>query len=275
MAFWKQLLLCMKSMKMERSTADPCLYFKWTDLGLVVLISWIDDNLIVGSEEAVTQVKKDLMDRFDCEDCGDLDEYVGCKITRLGNDALKFTQPVLLQSYNDEFDLPSGKYSTPAVAGSVLTKCEEADALNAEEQTKYRSGVGKLMHAMQYSRPETYQGVRDLARHMSQASEKHVMAMLRVMKYCVDRPNRGLILRPDTKWDGSRDFQFTISGMSDSDYAKCPNTRRSVTGSRVVLNGMPVMFKSATQKHVALSVTEQNCMRQSHVHKTCCMRCIY
>jgi hypothetical protein len=29
MAFWGQLLLCMKSMEMTWSTADPCLYHKW------------------------------------------------------------------------------------------------------------------------------------------------------------------------------------------------------------------------------------------------------
>ena len=36
------------------------------------------------------------MSQFDCEDCGELDEYVGCKITRIGSDAIKFTQPVIL-----------------------------------------------------------------------------------------------------------------------------------------------------------------------------------
>ena len=80
MAFWQELLKCMKSMKMERSTADPCLYFKWTEHGLVLIISWIDDNLILGSEKAVQETKDDLMSRFDCEDCGELNEYVGCKI---------------------------------------------------------------------------------------------------------------------------------------------------------------------------------------------------
>jgi hypothetical protein len=29
MAFWRQLLLCMKSMKMVHSTTDLCLYHKW------------------------------------------------------------------------------------------------------------------------------------------------------------------------------------------------------------------------------------------------------
>jgi hypothetical protein len=163
---------------------------------------------------------------------------------------------VILQSYRDKFKLPDRKYKTPAVAGDVLTKCEDKDVMDPEDQTIYRSGVGKMMHVMQYSRPETYNAVRDLARHFTRAGQKHMDAMLRAMKYSADRPNRGLILRPDTKWNGKKGFKFTISGRSDSDYAKEPVDRRSVSGSRVLLNGAPVMFKSSTQKHVALSVTE-------------------
>jgi hypothetical protein len=49
------------------------------------------------------------MERFDCKDCGDIEEYVGCKIVRTKN-SLKFTQPVLMQSYNDEFELPKKSY---------------------------------------------------------------------------------------------------------------------------------------------------------------------
>ncbi len=87
----------MISMGMTRSTADPCLYHKWREEGLVLILSWIDDNLIIGSKKAVEKTKKDLMERFDCEDCGDIEEYVGCKIERTKN-LLKFTQPVLMRS---------------------------------------------------------------------------------------------------------------------------------------------------------------------------------
>ena len=44
--------------------------------------------------------------------------------------------------------------------------------------------------------------------------------------------------------------------MADSDYAKCPVTRRSVSGYATFLEGAPVNVKSAMQKTVALSVTE-------------------
>ena len=68
--------------------------------------------------------------------------------------------------------------------------------------------------------------------------------------------NRGLVLAPDSHWDGSKEFEFTIGGASDSDYATNPDDRRSVTGKRTLLNGAPVIFASATQRFVTLSVTE-------------------
>jgi len=79
---------------------------------------------------------------------------------------LTFTQPILLQSYTDEFELPMKEYSTPAIPGSVLPAVENGKELPGARQTKYHSGIGKLMHMMQYSRPEIYNSVRDLARHM-------------------------------------------------------------------------------------------------------------
>ena len=118
MAFWRELLKAMRSMGFKRSTADPCLYYKWTTDGLVMTVSWIDDNMIIGCKKAVLDAKVELMKRFECEDCGEMSEYLRCKIVRNGNE-LKFTQPVLLQSFSDEFKLPKRKFNTPAVTGSV------------------------------------------------------------------------------------------------------------------------------------------------------------
>ncbi len=42
----------------------------------------------------------------------------------------------------------------------------------------------------------------------------------------------------------------------DSDYAKDSQMQKSISGYRVLLEGAPVMFKSSTQKSVALSVCE-------------------
>jgi hypothetical protein len=71
MAFWHQQLLCMKIMEMVQSTTDPCLNHKWGEDGLVLLVLWIDYNLIFGSKTAVEKSKNDLIKRFECKDCGD------------------------------------------------------------------------------------------------------------------------------------------------------------------------------------------------------------
>ncbi len=42
----------------------------------------IDNDLIVGSKQAVAMTKRKMMSRFECKDCGELDKYVGCGVTR-------------------------------------------------------------------------------------------------------------------------------------------------------------------------------------------------
>ena len=73
---------------------------------------------------------------------------------------------------------------------------------------------------------DTYNAVRDFARHMTKATQVHYDAMLRVMKYVDDTSDRGLVLNPTRKWDGNKEHKFiiSVSGRSDSDYAKDTQT---------------------------------------------------
>ncbi len=89
---------------------------------------------------------------------------------------------------------------------------------------------------------------------MTHAMQVHYDAMLRMMKYVDDTSDRGLVLNPTQKWNGNKEHKFIISGQSDSNYAKDSQTQKSISGSRVLLDGAPVMFKSSTQKSIALSV---------------------
>eukprot|EP00957_Ditylum_brightwellii_P123080 9384271-Ditylum_brightwellii.AAC.1 len=81
--------------------------------------------------------------------------------------------------------------------------------------------------------------------------------MHRVMEHCRATPKRGWRLKPTRAWDGKdKSFEFYIKGMADSDYAKCPVMRRSVSGYATFLEDAPINVKSIMQKIVALSVTE-------------------
>jgi hypothetical protein len=147
---------------------------------LVLIVLWIDNNLIIRSKKVVEKTKKDIMERFDCEDCGDIEEYMGCKLVRTKN-SLKFTKPLLMQIYNDEFELPKKSYRTPSPVGLVLVAGKKDKALSPAMQKKYCSGTGKAMHVMQYSKPEMYNAVQDLSHHMHEAAQDHFKAMLHVL----------------------------------------------------------------------------------------------
>ena len=94
---------------MRRIMLIHALYFKWTEKhGLNIWQSWIDDCMNTGCEEGVKEACEEHMNRFTCEDEGPLKEYVGCKVDR-GFDSIRLTQPVMIQSFQDEFDLSEVK----------------------------------------------------------------------------------------------------------------------------------------------------------------------
>ena len=258
-AFWRNLIEAFWAIGYQRFKDDPCLYFKWSESVLTLWMSWVDDCFVCGRGDLVKKAKIEMMKEFDCDDLGELQEYVGCKIEYNKRDGwIKLTQPVLVQSLKDEFDINlKNVANTPAPEGQVLRKAPDIDSLNGEAMTNYRKGVGKLIHLMKWSRPEIFNSARDLTRFMSGgASLAHVKAMKTVMNYVINTPNRGLLLKPDKKWDGTKNFEFEILGRSDSDHGKCPDTRRSVSGYSVFLNGAPFRIRSVMQNIVTLSVTE-------------------
>ena len=91
---------------------------------------------------------------------------------------------------------------------------------------------------------------------MNDGRESAIPAMHRLMEYAVQRKERGWTLRPDAVWDGSKDFEFEIRGITDATYASDPDTRHSVTGVRVSLNSAAITQRSAGQKYVTLSSCE-------------------
>ncbi len=126
-----------------------------------------------------------------------------------------------LQRYRDEIDIESLKNFNPLAApGAVLKKSVEGNVvLMPAKQTLYCSGVGKGMSSMmQYSQPDTYNAICNLARHMTVAMQGHFDAMLRMMKYVDNTGDRGLTQNQMQKWNRSKDHEFIISSQSDSNY---------------------------------------------------------
>jgi hypothetical protein len=103
-----------------------------------------------------------------------------------------------MQSYRDEFELGKRCYNTPAQPGTVLMKpAKNSDKfLGSKAQSNLRSGIGKLLWHMQYSRPDILQAVCDLVRHMMHGDKTHMDAMLCRMQYLVCTKDAGLYVLP-------------------------------------------------------------------------------
>jgi len=77
------------------------------------------------------------------------------------------------------------------------------------------------------------------------------LELLRVIKFVLDTKNFCLKIRP--KFDNS---SWNLRVFCDSDWAGDPETRISVTGFIIYLQGAPVCWRSKAQKGVTLSSSE-------------------
>jgi hypothetical protein len=151
-----------------------------------------------------------------------------------------------IQLCNDEFNLSEGAFPrTPAIAGDALMRGEVKEQVSIQEQKKCRSGSGKLLHTMRWSRPEHLNLVQELPWFMLGVMEAHVKVVHRAMKHCVSAPNQGMHQKPNAAWDP--DFEFVISGRSDLDCKKNVERRCSVSGCLVLLCDAPVWSASRMQ----------------------------
>jgi len=206
-------------------------------------------------ENNAKKMKNDFMKLLDCEDSGELNEYVGVKIDKKDN-AVKLTQPVLIQSLEDEFEIPQDTPKhLPVPPGKDLLS--DGERLSPEDEKIYRSGMGKLLFLMRYSRPDILNVVRELSKLMTEGSTVHHKKILQqTINYLLHTKKRGLLLKPDMITNDPRKDFFIIKGRTDSNYTTNSETRKSISGIEVTLNGAPVVMRSIGQKIVALSVTE-------------------
>jgi hypothetical protein len=196
-----------------------------------------------------------------------MDEYVGCRLERnVEQRWFRITQPGQLQSFEDEFDLPNEKDKPfiPAEAGQVMSRAKENEGVGPDGQGAFRKGTGHLLHVMRWSRPDVLNSVRELSRNKIIATTTHMKALYRAMTYCVNTPERGLLLKPNCTWNGLPSHEFVINGRADSTYASCPDTMRSVGGQTTLLEGAPIIMRSKMQKVVALSSTEAELANVRH-----------
>ncbi|GJW57228.1 ribonuclease H-like domain-containing protein [Tanacetum coccineum] len=85
--------------------------------------------------------------------------------------------------------------------------------------------------------------------HMHSPLKSHLDIAMRVLKYLKLAPGYGIQF-------SKRDSDFDIAAFSDSDWVKCPVTRRSISDYCVFVNGCLVSWKSKKQSTLSRSSAE-------------------
>ncbi|XP_021774228.1 uncharacterized protein LOC110738163 [Chenopodium quinoa] len=152
----------------------------------------------------------------------------------------KFTKELLLD-YNLDV---SRTAKTPLPANLKLLE-DEGELYSDPEH--YRKIVGKL-NFLSHTRPDLAFSVQTLSQFMQQPRLHHVKALQHVLRYVSHTLGQGIILYATD--------QLSLTAYSDSDWASCPNTRRSVTGYVLLLGKSPVSWKSKKQPTISKSSSE-------------------
>ena len=79
-------------------------------------------------------------------------------------------------------------FNIPAIKHKGVVRNQEIDTTIAYNQHKrYRSGIGSLLYLVGHSQIELSNTVRELSKYMGETNMSHYKAILRAIKYLVDR----------------------------------------------------------------------------------------
>ncbi|GJY17050.1 ribonuclease H-like domain-containing protein [Tanacetum coccineum] len=137
---------------------------------------------------------------------------------------------------------------TPLLENIVLAHKESKNDKFLVNITNCQRLVGTLIY-LTLTRPDISYVVHCLSQHMHAPLKSHFDISLRLLKYLKLALGYGIQFL-------KRQNGFNISTLSDSDWAKCPVTKRSVFGYCVFVNGCLVSWKSNKQATLSKSLAE-------------------
>nr|GEX04851.1 zinc finger, CCHC-type [Tanacetum cinerariifolium] len=223
---------------------DKCVYVKDTSSRYVISCLYVDDMLIVGSNDKMIKSTKDMLkstkdmlkSKFDMKDMGLDDVILGIKIIRTQNELVLSQAHYVDKILNTHNARDSGLARTPIDTSLHLSKNRGVSV----SQFEYSRIIGMLMYLMTSTRPDLAYAVSRLSRYTSNPSNAHWKAITRVLHYL--RYSRDYGLHYDR-------HPAVIEGYSDANWISDINYSRSTRGAAI-------SWKSSKQTVIAKSTME-------------------
>ncbi|KAG7559386.1 Reverse transcriptase RNA-dependent DNA polymerase [Arabidopsis thaliana x Arabidopsis arenosa] len=247
-AWYHKLSSTLKANGFKKSESDHTLFTLQNDQGIVVVLIYVDDLIISGSnKEGIKSIKTSLHNAFDIKDLGVLKYFLGIEVCRSPEGLFLSQRKYTLDLLKLTGKLGAKPVSTPLEPGYKVNRKGEKDDRPYHCPEQYRRLVGKLIY-LTYTRPDISFAVNQVSQHMKEPTVYHWSMVDRILKYLKGSPGQGI-------WMG-KNSSTEIVGYCDADYGGDRNDRHSTTGFCTFIGGNLVTWKSKKQKVVSCSSAE-------------------
>jgi hypothetical protein len=228
-----------------QSKADYSLFIKQDNQSFTALLVYVDDIIVASDSPAVVKdIKVFLNHQFKIKDLGQLRYFLGLEIARTSQ-GIQICQRKYALDILATFGVLGSRPSKLPMDQNLKLSKEEGTPLS--DSTYYRQLVGKLLY-LTITRPDISYSVQTLSQFMDHPTDFHLAAAFKILKYIKGAPGQGLFF--------SSEHNLDITAYCDSDWASCPDTRRSVSGFCIFLGSSLISWKSKKQSVVSRSSAE-------------------
>ncbi|XP_022887310.1 uncharacterized protein LOC111403142 [Olea europaea var. sylvestris] len=209
------------------------------------LLGYVDDIVVASNSiDCINSLKVFLNTEFKIKDLGALRYFLGIEVARSIKGIHLCQRKYTLDILADSGTLGSKPAKLPMDRNIKLSK--ESRCILSDPSI-YRRLVGRLLY-LTITRPDISYSVQVLSQFISKPTDLHLQAAHKVLNYLKGSPGQGILL--------SSSSPLQLNGYCDSDWASCPDTRRSITGFCIFLGNSLISCKSKKQSIVSRSSAE-------------------
>ena len=178
-------------MDSKSTSVTKCVYVKNTERGFVIICLYVDDILIMGSNnEIIKTIKEMFNNKFEMKDLGVADVILGIKISKTSY-GLILSQSHYIEKIIKKFKQnDSSPMRTPVDVNLHLSK-NNGKSLSQQE---YAQAIGSRMYVMNCTRPNIAYAVSKLSRYTSNQGPDHWKTIVRVLRYFEIHPKLWIAL---------------------------------------------------------------------------------